>query len=95
MNTQDLMNAVVKHQSILVVVEKEQVRVVKYRLSNLRSRQQRKLAEFADDLRLEYVEIELPPDKNPKGNCVHLRISLVPRGKPLEGIGEITVAEDF
>jgi len=64
----------------------------------MRSRQQAKLEEFADDNRLEYKELPLS-DKQKElpnaDNLARLRISLVPRTKPIDGIVDITPAEDF
>jgi len=95
MNTQDLLDAVTQHESILVTIETKQVGKLKSRLSNLRSRQQIKLAEFADSKRLEYVDIPLTSDQSNNGTLSKVRISLVGKSKKLDGIMDIQPAEDF
>ena len=99
MNTNDLMNAVLKHESIIITLEKSKVTTVKSRLSNLRSRQQARLEEFADDRRLDYLVLDLSPEQiqdgmDPNKYC-RLRVSLVSRTMPIKGIVGYAVAEDF
>lgn len=94
MNTQELMDAVVEHESIILTLSIAQVPIVKSRLSNMRSRQQVKLEEFAEDnRRLEYVEIPIGGEAGK--TKIKLRISLVGKGKQLEGIDSLVPAEDF
>jgi len=95
MNTHELMDTLVKHESIILTVKRNQVKVIKSRLSNYRSRQQAQLAEFADYRRLEYKEIPLHELAEPDDTMTRLRISLVSRGKALEGITNIEPAKDF
>jgi len=99
MNTRDLMNAVIKHESIIVTLALSQVAIVKSRLSNYRSRQQSKLEEFADDRRLDYCDIPLSDAQITEGfdpkEYGRLRISLVARTQELKDIVGYEVAEDF
>jgi len=100
MNTTDLLRALDLHESIIVLIHTSQVKVLKSRLSNLRSRQQAKLAEFSDDNRLEYKELPLLPEhlkqQEETGKPVtRLRISLIARTAPIKGLVEVVNAEEF
>jgi len=93
MNTQELLDIVTESESIIVTIELSQVGVVKRRLSNMRSRQQVALEDFADPRRLEYKI--LPKDNTTEEGYVKLRISLVKNGKKILGIKDIKPAREF
>jgi len=93
MNTQDLLDTVNKHESVIITVEASQAGVIKRRLSNMRSRQQVALGCFADNRRLEYKI--LPALDGIDEGLIRMRISLVHKGKRILGITEIVPAKEF
>ena len=99
MNTQEIYDAVLLSGSngVILTLKKSLVKIVKSRLSNMRSRQQAGLEEFADKhLRLDYAIIPFTKEEaeTAKPDHVKLRISLIASGGDL-AIAKLEIAGDF